>query len=90
MYRLHLYLSEDLKNKLDIKARITGKSKAELAREALEEGLKKTQTIKSNSAKALVELAKMAEQLPSDPSDPKDLSTNHNYYAWGGKKLTNE
>lgn len=90
MYRLHLYLSEELKNKLDIKARVTGKTKAELARKALEEGLKKTQTIKSNSANALVELAKMADKLPSDPNDPKDLSINHNYYAWGKDKLTDE
>ncbi len=86
MYRLHLYLSEELKNKLDIKARITGKSKAELAREALEVGLKKTQDIRSDSAKSLLNLAKMAEQLPFDPNDPKDLSVNHNYYAWGGEK----
>lgn len=86
MYRLHLYLSEELKNKLDIKARMTGKSKAELAREALEEGLKKTQTTKSDSANALLELAKLAKQLPSDLNDPKDVSTNHNYYAWGGEK----
>jgi predicted DNA-binding protein len=86
MYRLHLYLSEEIKNKLDLKARLTGKSKAELAREALEEGLKKTQNIKSDSAKALLNLAQMAEQLPSDPNDPKDLSINHNYYAWGGEK----
>ena len=86
MYRLHLYLSEEIKNKLDLKARMTGKSKAELAREALEEGLKKTQNVKSDSAKALLNLAQIAKTLPSDPKDPKDLSVNHNYYAWGGEK----
>ena len=37
----------------------------------------KVTRIVSNSAKALLELAKMAEQLPDQPGEPKDISGNH-------------
>lgn len=90
MFRLHLYLTEDLKTKLDIKAKVSGKPKAEVAREALAEGLKKTQPTRSGSAMALLKLAEIADNLPSDPNAPRDLSTNHDYYTWGGKKFSNE
>lgn len=83
MYRLHLYLTEELKDKLYIKSKITGRTKAEIAREALEEGLKKAKSIKSDSARALLMLARIAEDLPSIPGSPKDVSNNHDYYAWG-------
>ena len=87
MYRLHLYLSDDLKTKLEIKAKLTGKSKAEIAREALKEGLNKSKPIKSDSAKALLKLAEMAETLPSDPKDPKDVSMRHDFYSWNEKQI---
>lgn len=90
MNRLHLYLTEELNRKIAIKARMTGKSKAEVAREALEEGLKKKPIDKSESVRALLRLSKLAENLPSNPSDPKDLSVNHDYYIWGGQKHTRE
>ena len=86
MYRLHIYLTEDINNKLDIKAKVTGKTKAEIARKALEEGLRKTQVVKSNSAGALLELADMAEDLSSEVDSPRDLSKNHDYYTWGEDK----
>ena len=84
MYRLHIYLTEDLKNKLDILTRVSSKSKAEVVREALGVGLKKIQPQTSNSAKALLELADMAEILPSEQNAPKNVSDKHNFYAWGG------
>lgn len=90
MNRLHLYLTEELNRKIAIKAEVTGKSKAEVAREALEEGLKKKPIDKSESVRALLRLSKLADKLPSNPSDPRDLSINHDYYAWGGQKRTRE
>lgn len=90
MYRLHLYLTDDLKNKLDIKARISGKTKAEVAREALEEGLKKSKQIKSDSANALLKLAEMADGLEPEPNSPHDLSTSHDSYTWGEESINNE
>lgn len=86
MYRLHLYLTDYLKKELAIQAKITGKTKAEIAREALEKGLKETKPPKSNSAKALLELAKLAEQLATEHKAPKDAVKNMDYYTWGGKK----
>lgn len=41
---------------------------------------------KFNSAKKLLKLAKMAEELPSKSNAPRDVSENLDYYAWGGKK----
>jgi len=41
---------------------------------------------KFNSALKLLEFSKLAEKLPSKPGVPTDISTNHNYYAWGGEK----
>ncbi|MBI2405400.1 hypothetical protein HYV22_04485 [Candidatus Gottesmanbacteria bacterium] len=84
MYRLHLYFPEELKNKVALTSRILGKSKAEVVREALEVGLKDLQPMQSQSTANLLTLAKEAEKLPS--KGPKDLSINHDYYAWGGKK----
>jgi hypothetical protein len=85
MYRFHLYLPEQLKYKINSTAKLQKKSKAEVVREALEEGLKVIQP-KSNSIQGLLDLAKMAEELPYNKNDPKDLSMNHDYYAWGGEK----
>lgn len=86
MYRLHLYLTEELKNKLAISARVSGKTKAEVAREALEKGLGERKLPKSHSAKALLELTEMAKQLPKTNRAPKDAIINMNYYTWGGEK----
>ncbi len=70
---------------LDIKSKVTGKSKAEIARKALEEGLSKSQPKNSNSAKALLALAKEAEGLTSEPKLLKNLSSDHDLYAWGNE-----
>lgn len=86
MYRLHLYLPDELRNQLLIVAKASKKSKAEVVREAIGKGLKLTFPSESNSARALLNLAKLAEKLPSKPRSPKDLSKNHDYYAWGGRK----
>lgn len=90
MYRLHLHLTEELKNQLDIKAKIENKTKAEVARQALAEGLKKIHSLNSNSAQALVNIAEIADNLPFVPDDPKDLSINLDHYTWNGEKKNNE
>ena len=61
-----------------------GKSKAEITRRILTEGLKIIQPKKSSSAGALLQLAKAASKFKG--SAPKDLAFNHDYYTWGGKK----
>lgn len=49
--------------------------------------LEKLQKLRyQNSAKALLDVAKKVNKLLKDEKLPKDLSENHDYYAWGGKK----
>lgn len=85
MLRVNIYISEDLDRRLALAAHSWQKAKAEVARLAMEEGLKSIQP-KDNSADSLLKIAKLAEKLPNDPYTPHDLSINHDYYLWGGKK----
>lgn len=84
MQRTHIYLPEGLNREIDYIAKLQKKSKAEVTRWILEAGLKIVQPQKSQSAKALVDIAKEAEKL--NVSGPRDLAFNHDYYTWGGKK----
>ncbi len=65
-------------------ANLQGKTKAEVTRRILEEGMKVIKPQKSSSARALLNIAKEAKKL--NISGPRDLSFNHDYYTWGGKK----
>ena len=84
MQRTHIYLPDDLNTEIELNAKSQQKSKAEIIREALQKGLKSTRIQKSQSAKSLLDLAQMAKKLKG--TGPKDLSVNHDYYIWGGKK----
>lgn len=88
MDRTHIYLPEDITREIANRARVQRMSKAQIIREALETGLKTKRTQKSGSAKALLDLAQMAGMLKG--TGPRDLSINHDYYIWGGKKKTQE
>src|SRR5258706_11271048 len=65
---------------IDTLARITRKPKETVLREVVETGLKSYQTTPTKGVKALVDLAEWAEK--HNITGPKDLSTNHNKYAW--------
>ena len=84
MHRTHIYLPEEINREIDYLAKLQGKTKAEVTRHVLEAGLKVVQPKKSGSAKVLLDIAKEAEKL--NVSGPRDLSFNHDYYTWGGKK----
>jgi len=84
MQRTHIYLSEEMNREIGYLASSQGKSKAEITRRILTEGLKIIQPKKSSSARALLNIAKEAEKL--NVSGPRDLAFNHDYYTWGGKK----
>lgn len=88
MQRTHIYLPEEINREIDYIARILGKTKAEITRKILEEGLKVFKPQKSQSAKALLIFAKAASKFKSNA--PADLSLNHDYYIWGGKKKHEE
>lgn len=86
MYRMHIYLPDELRSQLLVIANAQKRTKADIVREALEKGLRVTFPVGSSSTRALLNLAKLAEKLPISKKAPKDLSLNHDYYAWGGRK----
>lgn len=85
MLRINIYVPEELNKKLNFTARSERKVKAQLIREALEEGLNRIGS-KSSPNKALFKFIKLAESIPSGRGEPTDVSVNHDYYAWGAKK----
>lgn len=84
MQRTHVYLPDKLNIEIGWTAKTQRKSKAEVIRTALEQGLIEMNGQKSNSAKTLLEMARQAKQFKG--SGPKDLSINHDHYIWGGAK----
>lgn len=86
MLRINIYIPEELNKRLDFTAKAKRKAKAEVIREALNKGLVSLQKSKSPSAQALLNLAKMAEKIPTKGRVPKDFSKNLDYYTWGGEK----
>lgn len=85
MQRISVHITDETKQRIDLAAKAKQKVEADLIREAIDEGLKKIYP-RSSSAQALLNLAKLAEQIPSKTGTPTDVSENHDYYAWGGKK----
>jgi len=88
MQRISVHISSETKQRIDLVAKAKRKVESELIREAIDLGLNVIYP-KSSSVKALVELASFAEKFPSNPNTPSDISENHDYYAWGGKKRSN-
>jgi len=85
MLRINIYIPEDLNKKLDFTARSRRRAKAEVIREAIDQGLRVIRP-KFGNAQALLNLAKMAEKIPTKGKVPKDFVKNLDYYTWGGEK----
>lgn len=85
MQRISVHIPTELRRRIEIVARAKNKVESELIREALDKGLNIIYP-KSSSAQALLDLAKMAEKIPTRGKVPKDASINHDYYLWGGEK----
>ena len=73
-------VDEKTKEQIDSLARTTGKPKETVIREVVETGLQSYQTAPTKSVKAVLDLIEWAEE--NNITGPKDLSTNHNKYAW--------
>lgn len=73
-------IDETIKNQIENLARVTGKPEEKIVAEVLETGVRNYQAIPSKSAKAALDLIDWAEK--EQITGPKDLSTNHNKYAW--------
>lgn len=85
MLRINIYIPEDLNKMLDVAAQANRKPKAEVIRQALKVGMKVIKPT-SHSAQALINLAKLAEDVPTKGKVPKDFVKNLDHYTWGGKK----
>ena len=85
MQRISVHISDETKIRIDLAAKAKRKVESELIRDAIDVGLNVIYP-KSSSAKALVELANMAEKLPTEANAPRDISKNHDFYAWGSTK----
>ena len=75
-----LKMNEATRARIEHLARMTGKPKEAVLREVVETGLKSYHTLPTKGVKALVDLAEWAEK--HHVTGPRDLSTNHNTYAW--------
>lgn len=85
MQRISVYIPEETKKRINLAAKAKNKAESEIIREALKKGLETVHPI-STSAQALLDLAKMAEKIPTKGKIPRDASINHDYYLWGGEK----
>jgi hypothetical protein len=86
MLKTYLYIPDSLEEKIRQTSLVQKKSKAEVMRVALEDGLNNMRLKNTRGAQALLELAKEAGLLMAGEKLPRDLSVNHDYYLWGGKK----
>lgn len=84
MFKTYLYIPAQLEKKINWTAKAQSQSKAEVMRQALEEGLAVIEKKKTGGAEILLELAELAKKY--HVKGPRDLSVNHDYYLWGGKK----
>jgi predicted DNA-binding protein len=85
MQRISVFIPDETKKRISIASKARGKEESEIIRVALDQGLNVIYP-KSSSVRALLDLAKQAETMPSEQGEPTDISTNLDYYAWGGEK----
>ena len=81
MLKTYLYIPEQLDKKIKITAEAQNKSKAEIIRTALTEGLDALEKKRTGGAEVLLALAAFAKK--NKVKGPKDASVNHDYYLWG-------
>ena len=74
-------IKEETKRAIDPLAHLTGKQGEAVLRELVEKGLKSYKATPTESVKAVLDLIDWAEK-EKIMSKAKDLSTNHNTYAW--------
>ena len=82
MQRISVHISDETKQKINLAAKAKNKLEAEVIREAIDTGLKSMYQV-SHSAQTLLDLAKMAEKLPSKSGEPTDISIDTAKYAFG-------
>lgn len=81
MLQTYLYIPDLLKRKIEDTARLQQKSKAEVMRQALEEGVNSLTQKQAGGAEVLLKLAELSRKYKI--KGPRDASINHDYYLWG-------
>lgn len=88
MLKTYLYIPDELNEKIEHSAKLRKKSKAEIMRQALQEGLIVVERQHGGGAEILLKLAELGQKY--HPLGPKDLSANLDKYLWGIEKDKNE
>lgn len=81
MLKTYLYIPEDLNEKLNYTAKVQNKSKAEVMRQALENGLQKFKGQGNAGVEVLFKLAELGRKYKL--KGPKDSSVKMDEYLWG-------
>ncbi len=81
MLKTYLYIPEQLNNKINYTARVQNKSKAEVMRQALENGLKKLKGQGNAGVEVLFKLVELGKKYKL--KGPKDSSIKMDEYLWG-------
>jgi hypothetical protein len=82
-----LSIDNKTREQIDNLARVTRKPKETVLREVVETGLKSYPLPSSKSVQAVLDLVAWAEEQ-NVTGQVKDLSTNHNKYAWEDEQAT--
>lgn len=80
MLKTYLYIPEHLNRKLDYTAKVQNRSKAEIIRQALENGIGTVQQQGTASAEVLLKIAELGKK--NNVRGPKDSSTRMDEYLW--------
>jgi metal-responsive CopG/Arc/MetJ family transcriptional regulator len=80
MARINVRLTEDLKRRLDLEAKIRGQTPSELVRQALEAHLKSTR-----AEETCLDIARRIGLVGCLKDAPPDLSTNRAYFEGFGR-----
>lgn len=81
MMKTYLYIPEPLEKRINRTVRVEKKSKAEVMRMALQEGLDVIDKKNNGGAEVILKLAELSKKYKI--KGPRDSSVNHDYYLWG-------
>lgn len=81
MLKTYLYIPNDLAEKIDNVVRQQKKSKAEVLRQAIRDGIEVEDRKSTGGAEVLLKIAEIAER--NKVRGPRDASINHDYYLYG-------
>ncbi len=81
MVKTYLYIPEQLDEQISRAVKAQKKSKAEVLRTAIQEGLDAMKKQKTGGAETLLKLAEISKK--ANFKGPRDGSINHDYYLWG-------